>query len=337
MPFIEGNSSPGGGGSSSTYIPRAPSPYAGSSTQSGPTGSTPLVPGFQNALQLYQQFYGPQNQTLANQQAQQLIGIGQAQQAYGQQGQALNNTYANQLAQLGLQQQGNQIDQSAVGRQSSYYDQLYGLDQQDTGRNIGYQNQLSDFLNQQYGVTTGVHSSTLQQLLNQASQFKNQAGRQVEDNNSSNAATGSYTSQGHRQQDTRTSQDLAYQLANNSQQTKQENLGFLGATIEKNKGQAGITNTIAGLSSDLTRSGLSHSEQEAQLQDRGQQLQLQAQGFGLTGEQYANTLQSGLASLNLNQAVTIGQLMDAASSTDMQRQQLAIQIIQQALSAGLYQ
>lgn len=333
MPFTEAGSSGTSIGGTSATMPYQPPPSR------PPTGSSPYstVPGFSNALSTYQQFYGPQQQTLANQYNQQVFGIGQAQQSYGQQSAGLNSTYQNQLAQLGLQQQGNAIDQGAIGRQQSYYDQLYGLDQSDAGRNTAYQQQLANFLNQQYGVTTGVHSSVLQQLASQASQFKNQAGRSIEDNNSANAATGSYTSAGHRQQDVRTGQDLAYQLANNKQQTSQENLGFLNSTIEKNKGQAGIANTIAGLGSDLARSGLSHSEQEAQLQDRHQQLELQAQGFGLTGQQYATTLSQGLAALNLNQSINIGQLMSAASSTNLQQQQLAIQIIQSALSAGLYQ
>lgn len=325
--------------------------YTGTTAEGHPTGPPLTItiggqtiqippgtpPGVIAALQADAGLQAPQIANLQGQIGNNTTQVGAANLDYTQQTGGLNSTYQNQMGQLGLSQQGNAINQAAVGRQEGYYNQLYGLDQSDEARNVAYQNQLATFLNQQFGVAGGIHQSNLTQLGDQASQYKNQFGQNVASTNSADTATGAFTSQGHVQANQNLGSNLAYQLSNNKQQTLQENLGYLNTAIQHNQGEAGIQNTIAGLGSDLARSGLNHTEQIAQLQDRGQQLNLQAQSYGLNAQQYATTLQQGLANLNLNQTVTLGQLFDSRLSDNTQIQQIIAQIFQAGLGQGLYQ
>ena len=84
------------------------------------------------------------------------------------------------------------------------------------------------------------------------------------------------------------------------------------------------------LNLDLERSGLSRDQQQAQVQDRMNNLALQAASMGVQADALARSLQLELERLGLQQAISVGQLMDAKNSNDAARAQLAANLIAQA-------
>lgn len=294
----------------------------------------PRPSNFDTSLSVYDSLYGPEQAYNGMQHDNRVAQLQSMPGLYGDQASALRAGTAAQQAQLGLQQRGNAAEAAGLGRQSDYYSRLYGLDQRGTATNIDYQNRLRGFLNQSYGVATGVHGSVLDQLANQAAQARYTAGQQGRAADSQATAAGAFTSAGHRQTNKDIAADLGFNLANNTQQVAQENLGYKQTGIERSKAEAGIDNTIRGLSLDLERSGLTTAEQQARLGDRRVQLGIQSQIYGLQSDQMAASLQQGLAKLNLDQSVSMGQLFDAIQSNNMQSASVARQVIEKALAAA---
>ncbi len=306
---VGGNAAGSGGGPS-----RAPM---------GPPTAPPgyLDGGFQNNLSLYNSWYAPQMTGYQNQASNLANQLGALGAGFNQSAAGLNQQFASQQAQnqLGIASIG--VDQAAIPRQQDYYNALFGIDRDKYNNNMGYQGQLKGFSTEDY-------NSVVKQLANQANQINYTADKNIRGVNSQATAAGSFTSAGTREGIQDVNADRGFGLEANRQQGVQANVGY-------RRDQAGITNTMNNLTSDFQAAGLTKDEQIARLNDRQQQLSIQAQQLGLKGDELAGALTSGLAKLNIDQALNVGQLMDSLYSNNAQQQQLAQQILIAAYQAGM--
>lgn len=277
--------------------------------------------GFSNNLSIYDSYYGPTMAGYNNKNNGILGQLGALGAGYGNSIAGLQGQYNAQQGQNQLAIQSIGVDQNAIPRQKDYYDQLFGVDREKYANNMGYQGQLK-------GFSTRDYTSVVDQLANQANQINYTADKNIRQVGSEATSMGSFTSQGTKQGVADVNADRGFGLEGNKQQGIQAKTGY-------ERDQAGITNTMNNLTSDLKAAGLTHDEQIARLSDRQQQLSIQAQQLGLKGDELAAGLQSGLAKLGIDQALNVGQLMDALYSNDAQKQQLANQIIMRALGMGV--
>jgi len=322
MGFFDGGGSGGGGFGGGGAKTNGGSGAAGLAVQLGwgKINGHDNTGGFNDNLGLYSSYYAPTMTGYQNQ-ANGINGqLGALGAGYGSAMAGLQGQYNSQLGQNNLAIQSIGVDQNAIPRQQQYYDQLFGVDREKYNNNLGYQNQLR-------GFSTRDYNSTVDQLLNQANQINYTADKGIRKVGSDATVAGSFTSQGTKQGVADVNADRGFGLENNNQQGIQAKTGY-------ERDQAGITNTINNLTSDFKTSGLNHDEQIARLSDRQQQLGIQAQQLGLKSDELASGLQSGLAKLGIEQALNVGQLMDALYGNNAQQQQLAQKIIQAALGAG---
>jgi hypothetical protein len=240
---------------------------------------------------------------------------------YGLSQQALQSAYGFDRERLGLAQQELGIDRNALMRQQGYYDDLYGIDREKFNQNVGYQNRLGQFNFQSFGVTKA-------DLARQAAQTQADADRQQRGLRSDLTAAGAYTSQGGREGRRDIDTARASQLRGIDLQGQAAQIGF-------ERDQAGIQNTIANLTSDFKASGLTTAEQKARLQDRLSALDLKGRELGVSGRELSSRLEQGLASLNLDQIVSMGQLMDAVTSNNAAQAQWANDVMMKAFEAAL--
>lgn len=286
-------------------------------------GQSPYGYGNTPTAQAWQMLTGYSQPALAQLQSQQdLLGLqmGVTQQQYANQQQQLRDSYGFDTARLGLEQQGLGIDQAAARRQQDYYNALYGIDREKYQQAMGYTGQLKGFSREDF-------QNSLRRLANQADQTRFQAGANIADLQSDLAAMGSFTSAGGRRKRGEIESNRDFALTDLARQVQGTDIGF-------RRDQAGFDNTMANLTSDFKASGLTNAEQQARLQDRLGQLDLQAQGLGISRQELDSRLSSGLATLNLNNLVNVGQLMDAMNSNNAQQQAWANSIVMQALGAS---
>lgn len=286
-------------------------------------GTSPYGYGGSQLAQNWQMYAGlgaPQIAQLQNQQALLGLQLGTQGQQYANQQQQLQDSYGYDTARLGLEQQGIGIDQAAAQRQQSYYDQLFGVDREKYQQAMGYTGDLKGFSREDF-------QNTLNRLANQATQTRYTADSNVKDLQSDLAAAGSFTSAGGRRKRGDIYANRDFQLTDLARQVQGTDIGF-------RRDQAGFDNTMANLTSDFKAAGLTNQEQQARLGDRLQQLDLQAQGLGISRQELDSRLQTGLTTLNLNNTVSVGQLMDAMSSNNAQQQQWANSIVMQALGVS---
>lgn len=297
-----------------------------------PTGSS----GFGSALSLYDQLNAGQSNYLNNQGQNLNFQMNALGPAYGAQSGALRQNYNSSVGLNNLAAQATGADRASIGRQRGYLDSMYGVDQAKYGTNVGYQNALKGFAGQAYGIAGKTHTSVLEQLANQLADSQRQAVNEDKGVRSQATAAGAYTAQGTRDDVATVEADRASRQANNAQQRLQEGYSYDQTGVAYRRDLSGIDNTIANMGYDLQASGLSTAEQKAKLGDRMAQLDIQAKTFGLKNDQLESQLSQGLASLNLDQVMSVGQLMDSLNSNDYQKAQLAQQIIGQALQYGTY-
>lgn len=243
--------------------------------------------------------------------------LGWQNQGYGQGQQSLQSGYGFDTARLGLEQQALGVDRGAVGRQSSYYDKLFGVDTERYQRGVAFNNQLKDFRSTDYG-------STLHDLRAQASQVRNKAGREDRDMRRAQTAGGAFTSEGSHTAAKDIKDDRDYALTGIDIARKQ-------ATTSFKRDQAGYDNTIANLTSDFTETGLNHGEQQARLRDRMSTLDIESKKLGISGDELSSQLAQGLAKLKLDHTVSVGALLDALNQNAAGRGQNALQNLLSAL------
>lgn len=176
-----------------------------------------------------------------------------------------------------------------------------GVDRNAAGRQVGNANALEALANQLYGNQMAGYGLDK----TQAWQGADQSGRAA---NSSATARGAMNAPGIGRSQT----DIANHLAGQLQ-------------------QIGLGEQRAKIGLDQTKVGL--AEQRASAGDRQRSIDLMAKGLGLDGKQLQNQLKAGLSNLGLDTLVKSNDLFDAMNGTDIQRQQLAIQILNQALSS----
>jgi hypothetical protein len=298
----------------------------------GPTPGSYSMPRNSGAPQSFQQRYSDAYNTyssfgapsLAQLQSQQsLLGLqmGAQDARYGLAQQAAQAGYGFDRERLGLAQQELGIDRGALMRQQGYYDDLYGIDREKYGQNVGYQNRLGQFNFRSFGVTKA-------DLARQAAQTQADADRQQRGLRSDLTAAGAYTSQGGREGRRDIDTARASQLRGIDLQGQAAQIGY-------ERDQAGIQNTIANLTSDFKASGLTTAEQKARLQDRMAALDLKGRELGINGRELASRLEQGLASLNLDQIVSMGQLMDAVTSNNAAQAQWANDVMMKAFEASM--
>lgn len=326
MPLTEpgtafGTSRRGGGGQRGGY-PGLGSVMAGNSGQYGKPnpGYGPTYNAQRDTANMLAQFNAPALAQLQSQQSLLGLQMGVQGQQYANQQQQLRDSYGYDTARLGLEQQGIGIDQAAASRQQDYYNALYGIDREKYQQAMGYTGDLKGFSREDF-------QNTLNRLANQASQTRYNADSSVMDLQGDLAAAGAFTSAGGRRKrgDIYAARD--YQLTDLARQVQGTDIGF-------RREQAGFDNTMANLTSDFKAAGLTNAEQQARLGDRLKQLDLQAQGLGISRQELDSRLQTGLTTLNLNNTVSVGQLMDALSSNNAAQAQWANSIVMQALGVS---
>jgi len=273
--------------------------------------------GFQNTFDLYKAFNAPTMEGFQNQKNYIDFQLGASGAGYNNAIAGLQGQYNAQQGQNQLAIQSIGVDQNAIPRQKDYYDQLFGVDREKYANNMGYQGQLK-------GFSTRDYASVVDQLANQANQINYTADKNIRQVGSEATSMGSFTSQGTKQGVADVNADRGFGLEANKQQGIQAKTGY-------ERDQAGITNTMNNLTSDLKAAGLTHDEQIARLSDRQAQLGIQAQQLGLKGEELSSALSAGLGKLGIDQALNVGQLMDAMNSVKTQERQLAMDIIRKAL------
>lgn len=106
----------------------------------------------------------------------------------------------------------------------------------------------------------------------------------------------------------------------------------IGGELRRQLGLIGTQEREGGI--QLATQRLSNAEQQAKLRDRQSTLQLTAQNYGVQAGQLELQLQQGLTRLGLDQAMSIGELMDALNSNNLQQQQLAGQVVDMAMQTG---
>jgi hypothetical protein len=228
--------------------------------------------------------------------------------SYGQQASGMTRESDLRRQLLGYDRGNIDIERGGLNRQIGYYGNVQGTKDRQTAAMLGY-------LDRDYRSGLG----GLQVQRNQA----NLGAEQTTGNlNSDATARGAYTAAGTNTQRTDIQNNLAQQIA--------------GINIEQEKLQTGTERSQSNLLFDQELGRMSTAEQQARLGDRQKTLDNEAAKLGVQGDILGAQLQQGLARLNLDQTMSVGQLMDAMSSNDAQQQALAAQIIQQAVGAAGY-
>lgn len=282
--------------------------------------------------------------------------LGYNQISYGIGQNELNQQYGNAMGHLGLMQQGLGIDRAAIDRQLGYYGNLSGLSTQDYQRELGYIANLLGLNTQDYNREYG-YTHTLEDLAFELLGLQNrgfdidtvmaQQGAQVGERKARSSATarGAVNTPGlgfdltdiANELTNRLGQiDVGRNMAGRSFRETQAGLknkrGALGTGYQREA--LGLENRRGALGTGYQREQLGYAEQQAQLRDNAAQLDLRAKDMGITATEYRQRLDNGLARLNLQNVMTVDQLMSAITSGDFQKQQIAEQIIRQAAAMG---
>lgn len=273
-------------------------------SKSKPAAAT-QAPGYGAALAYYQGQYEPQQAYLDLQQTQQRNKIGQLYAANGLNGSQAgqNSQFANQDYSLGLQGLG--VDRNNVGIDNDYYNSLQSLVNNDLSGSLGYQDIVGGLAQKLLGLQQGAVNQTYD--TNRRNQI------------SSTVATGGAQSL----MNIKGLQDI-YGV-------QQNQLGQLQQGYESTQAQIAEAKRNAQTSADRETLGIQH---DLKLNDNQlAALDIKAKELGLSRDKALAGIQQGLAKMNLDTTLSVGDVLDAITSGDFQRQQIGEQIIREAQSA----
>lgn len=273
---------------------------------------------------------------------------------YGNSRNALTNTYNQGMQNLWLNRVGNAIDQNAAQRDNTYYGDVYNNTLKGYLTNYDYVNKQQgfvnrdfvadwDYLNQQQAKSTqdyGFRNEGFDNSLVDAGMAEQARAQQIREQLATGG--GGWTS------GVRSDKDQSdYMLASTqrdvglNRRASASDYAFEQAGIGKDrtKLQTGYDASIAGFDNqrknmniDLERAGLDRNQQQAQANDRLQQLQLEAGRYSVDENALQANLQNQLERLGLENQLSTGQLLDAIRNGNAQQQQLAQQIFMQAVA-----
>lgn len=233
-----------------------------------------------------QGYYEPTFNQFDHQNQSLLAQLGYNQAGYDQMVGAAQQSYNSRAAQLQNQIASTRLDKANVSADQRYYD-VYG-------RELGnqYLTNVAGVANDQnranYGAETGVRNSL-----------------------SSGVASGSFTSQGTRDN----VMDVMKQLGFDTQ---------------------GLKLKRQGLDSQYQVDTANVSRQKEQLANRQKQLDLVASNYGLQGDDLKAQLQQTLARYGLDRSTSVQNIMDGLYSNDQNRLKFANQILMDAINSSLY-
>ena len=210
---------------------------------------------------------------------------------------ANNNAIQNLTGRIGLVNQG-------YGTQTNLMNQNYGNQMGQLRVNADTNMYDQNVVNQLMGQSTAGYNNMLAQFGLQEAGARNQAGIQRRSASSDAIGRGAYGTAGTGQDFTDISSNLANQL------------GMYGTQREK--------------------AGIDYKTETINLEKRRNDLTQQGKIYGLQGEQFGIALQQGLAKLNLDNVITVGNLMDSINSKNTANAALTTSVIQQALAASGY-
>lgn len=308
-----------------------------------PLGSTNYGAARPSYEQTYNQFYGmaaPQFAGIDLQSAQQRNKIAQLQAQYqqaqnftGQNKGFVNEGYGLNMAGLDVQRNAaNREFQSITDlqrllndnymREMGQVDQLQGLYGQGFQGQLGYTNTLEDLANQLLGLQTYARESDYFMDKRKTTGALAASG--------GFGGTGSEATLGHlfTQKDT----DIrGYQLSNTKERAAiDEQRRALRQAYEE--AQVGFADQRGDLTYGYNTQAESLWNQADATQDQLAMLDIKAQEFGLQRDQAIASLTQGLKNMELSNVINVNDLMGALSSNDIQRQILAQQVTQQAMS-----
>ena len=274
---------------------------------------------------------------------------------YGNSRNAETNTYNQGMQNLWLNRVGNAIDQNAAQRDNTYYGDVYNNTLKGYLTNYDYVNKQQgfvnrdfvadwDYLNQQQAKSTqdyGFRNEGFDNSLVDAGMAEQARAQQIREQLATGG--GGWTS------GVRSDKDQSdYMLASTqrdvglNRRASASDYAFEQAGIGKDRTKlqtgydasiAGLDNQRANMNIDLERAGLDRNQQQAQANDRLQQLQLEAGRYSVDENALQANLQNQLERLGLENQLSTGQLLDAIRSGNTQQQQLAQQIFMQAVAS----
>jgi hypothetical protein len=210
---------------------------------------------------------------------------------------------ANNNAIQNLFNRAGQIN-TGYGEQAGYMRQGYGNQMGQLRVNADTNMYDQNVVNQLMGQSAAGYQNLLGQFGLQEAEARNQSGMQRRAAASDAIARGAYGGAGTGQDFT----DISSKLANQ--------LGMFGAKRE----EAGIANRTETINLEKRRNDLTQ----------------QGKIYGLQGEQFGIALQQGLAKLNLDNNISVGNLLDQINSRNSANAALATSVIQQAMAAVQY-
>lgn len=208
-----------------------------------------------------------------------------------------NNAIQNLLGRVGMVNSG-------YGTQAGLMNQNYGNQMGQLRVNADTNMYDQNVVNQLMGQSTAGYNNMLAQFGLQEAGARNQAGIQRRSASSDAIGRGAYGTAGTGQDFTDISSNLANQL------------GMFGTQREK--------------------AGIDYKTETINLEKRRNDLTQQGKIYGLQGEQFGIALQQGLAKLNLDNVISVGNLMDSVNSKNAANAALTTSVIQQALAASGY-
>ena len=207
---------------------------------------------------------------------------------------------ANNNAIQNLFNRAGQIN-AGYGEQAGYMRQGYGNQMGQLRVNADTNMYDQNVVNQLLGQSSAGYQNLLGQFGLQEAEARRQSDVQRRAATYDATARGAYGSSGTGQDFTDISSNLANQL------------GMYGVQREK--------------------AGIDYKTETINLEKRRNDLTQQGKIYGLQGEQFGIALQQGLAKLNLDNNISVGNLMDQVNSKNAANAALTTSIIQQALAA----
>lgn len=138
--------------------------------------------------------------------------------------------------------------------------------------------------------------------------------------------------------------DSANNTANSNRADLQSQMVANGAYQSRGERQgqgfitAGLLAQLGGIDENANQSKLTTEENKSQARDTEARLNLEAQGLGMKADNLKQQLDAGLSGIGIGQLMSSADLLNALNSNDYQRQQLARQIFNDALTyANQYQ
>jgi hypothetical protein len=240
-----------------------------------------------------------------------------------------------------LDMQGIAIDQGAAGRQYDMYGNLLGLGQANLGRELG-------LLDQSQGLYEDSAARAQQYIMEQLGFNETGYGLDVGNINQNTlmetrgqrddaAARGANTTAGNRWalEDINMTGDYQLGQAELDFTSTNASLNDQGDQVREQLARQllGIEGERGDLQYGWDTQKLSLGEQQAQAQDAQRHLGIRAEEAGLSRDQLMSGIQRQLQQSQLDRFFGIQDVLAALDSNDIQRQQLAEQIIRQATAA----